>query len=166
MAETNQNDDQAARLEKIASAWNSRALGLITELDLQIEKPELSGVVLRMPFNPNFCVDEEGSMLHGGILTALLDSAFGLANFLAIEDVQTMATIDLRVEYLRPAQSRADVMVFAECYRHTRHVAFNSGRVWFDTPDQPEVARGFAAFSIIRGEGGMMDKMNTKGPGG
>tara|TARA_R110000744_G_scaffold20275_2_gene53188 strand:- start:944 stop:1228 length:285 start_codon:yes stop_codon:yes gene_type:complete len=88
----------AERFAMIASVWNSRAKGLIAEMDLKIERADRQGVEIRMPFNPDFCLDEEGTMLHGGVLTALLDSAFGLANFLAIEDVQTMATLDLRVD--------------------------------------------------------------------
>ena len=113
----------AERFAMIANVWNSRAKGLIAEMDLKIERADRQGVEIRMPFNPDFCLDEEGTMLHGGVLTALLDSAFGLANFLAIDDVQTMATLDLRVDYLRPASSRADVIVFADCYRQTRHIA-------------------------------------------
>ncbi|MBV1896389.1 MAG: PaaI family thioesterase [Rhodobacteraceae bacterium] len=159
MAETDANTNAEEKLEQIASLWNSRGRGLITEMDLKIEKAARDGVRLRMPFNPDFCADDEATLLQGGILTALLDSAFGLANFLAIEDVENMATLDLRVEYLRPAQSRADVIVFAECYRQTRHVTFNSGRVWFDTPGLPEVARGFASFSITRGENSLIDRM-------
>ena len=157
-------DDE--RLTMIANLWNSRAKGLILEMDLKIEQADRNGVQLRMPFNPDFCVDEEGTLLHGGVLTALIDSAFGLANFLAIDDVQTMATLDLRVDYLRPAKSRADVMVFADCYRQTRHVAFGSGRIWFDTGNKEDVARGTAAFAITRGSGGsLFDKMKTTGPG-
>lgn len=82
-------------------------------MDLKIECADRRGVQIRMPFNPVFCLDEEGTILHGGVLTTLLDSAFGLANFLAIDNVQTMATLDLRVDYLRPASSRADVIVLA-----------------------------------------------------
>tara|TARA_E500000318_G_scaffold78156_1_gene73066 strand:+ start:24014 stop:24502 length:489 start_codon:yes stop_codon:yes gene_type:complete len=156
----------AERFAMIANLWNSKAKGLIAEMDLKIERADRKGVEIRMPFNPDFCLDEEGTMLHGGVLTALLDSAFGLANFLAIEDVQTMATLDLRVDYLRPARSRTDVIVFAECYRETRHIAFGSGKIWFDTGDCEEVARGSAAFALTRGKGGLLDKMNTQGPGG
>jgi uncharacterized protein (TIGR00369 family) len=157
-------DDE--RFAMIANLWNSRAKGLILEMDLKIEQADRNGVQLRMPFNPDFCLDEEGTLLHGGVLTALIDSAFGLANFLAIDDVQTMATLDLRVDYLRPAKSRADVMVFADCYRQTRHVAFGSGRIWFDTGNKEDVARGTAAFAITRGSGAsLLDKMNTTGPG-
>lgn len=165
MAAKNQITSSPKLMARIAEVWNERAQGLITELNLQIERSEPDGVQLRMPHNPEFCVDEDGTLLHGGILTALLDSAFGLANFLAVENLDTMATLDLRIEYLSPAQSRADVIVFAECYRQTRHVVFNSGRVWFDTPGQPEIARGSATFSIMRGANSLLDKLNTKGPG-
>ena len=156
----------AERFAVIADLWNSRAKGLILEMDLKIERADKDGVQIRMPFNPDFCLDEEGTLLHGGVLTALLDSAFGLANFLAIDDVQTMATLDLRVDYLRPAKSRADVMVFADCYRQTRHIAFGSGKIWFDSEDREEVARGSATFALTRGKGdSLLDKMNTTGPG-
>ena len=154
------------RFAKIANLWNSRAKGLILEMDLKIEQADRDGVQIRMPFNPDFCLDEEGTLLHGGVLTALLDSAFGLANFLAIDDVQTMATLDLRVDYLRPAKSRADVMVFADCYRQTRHIAFGSGKIWFDTGNKEEVARGSATFALTRGNGNsLLDKLKTTGPG-
>lgn len=164
----NEQKNDAASSELLARAaevWNKRALGLITEMNLQIERSALDGVQLRMPYNPEFCVDEEGTMLHGGILTALLDSAFGLANFLAVEDLESMATLDLRVEYLGPAQSRADILVFTECYRQTRHVAFNSGRIWFDKDGESEVARAMGTFSITRGTNSLLDKLNTMGPG-
>jgi len=158
--------EDAERLANIAALWNSRAKGLILEMDLKIEQADRNGVQLRMPFNPDFCLDEEGTLLHGGVLTALLDSAFGLANFLAIDDVQTMATLDLRVDYLRPAKSRADVLVFADCYRQTRHIAFGSGKIWFDFDGSEEVARGNATFALTRGAGAsLLDKLNTTGPG-
>lgn len=154
--------ESAERFAAIAELWNSRAKGLIREMKLEIEQADLKGVQIRMPFNPDFCLDEEGTMLHGGVLTALLDSAFGLANFVAIDGIESMATLDLRVDYLRPAKSRADVLVFADCYRQTRHIAFGSGKIWFDTSDKEEVARGTAAFAITRGtSGGFLDKLNT-----
>lgn len=159
------NKKNAERFAAIAELWNSRAKGLILEMNLKIEQANQEGVQIRMPFNPDFCLDEEGTMLHGGVLTALLDSAFGLANFIAIDSIESMATLDLRVDYLRPAKSRADVLVFADCYRQTRHIAFGSGKIWFDTGDKEEVARGTAAFAITRGtSGSFLDKLNTTGP--
>lgn len=147
------------KILQIAKMWNHRGRGLITEMDLKIEKVAIDGVLVRMPFNPSFCADEEKTLLHGGVLTALLDSVFGLVNFVAIEGISSMATLDLRVDYLRPAKSRSDIMVRAECFRQTRHVAFNSGSIWFDEPDQAEVARGSASFALTRGKISVFDAM-------
>jgi uncharacterized protein (TIGR00369 family) len=147
------------KILQIAKMWNHRGRGLITEMGLKIEKVALDGVLVRMPFNPSFCADEEKTLLHGGVLTALLDSVFGLANFVAIEGISSMATLDLRVDYLRPAKSRSDIMVRAECFRQTRHIAFNSGSIWFDEPDQAEVARGSASFALTRGKISIFDAM-------
>ena len=80
------------KLDQIAQMWNMRGKGLITQMALKIEEVSTEGVLVRMPFNPDFCVDSDQTLLHGGILTALLDSVFGLANFVAIEGVSTMAT--------------------------------------------------------------------------
>lgn len=147
------------KLHQIARMWNSRGRGLIAEMNLKIEKVAIDGVLVRMPFNPSFCADEDRTLLHGGVLTALLDSVFGLANFVAIDGISSMATVDLRIDYLRPARSRADVMVRAECIRQTRHIAFNSGSIWLDEPDQAEVARGAASFALTRGEVSILDAM-------
>ncbi|MBB05076.1 PaaI family thioesterase [Pseudooceanicola sp.] len=147
------------KMDQIAQMWNARGSGLITHMALQIEDVSSEGVLVRMPFNPDFCVDSDQTLLHGGILTALLDSVFGLANFIAIEGVSTMATLDLRVDYLRAALSRSDVIVRANCYRQTRHIAFNSGSIWFDHHEDEEIARGTASFALTRGEISLYEAM-------
>ena len=135
---------------RIVRFWLGCGRGLIPRMNLRVERAGPEGTTVRMPFNPAFCVDADATLLHGGVLTALLDSVFGLANFLAMPDLRSMATLDLRVDYLRPAQSRADIMVHATCYRQTRHIAFDTGRVWFDGDSDAEVARGTASFALTR----------------
>jgi len=152
------------KMEQIAQLWNARGKGLITHMALQIEEVSTEGVRVRMPFNPDFCVDRDQTLLHGGILTALLDSVFGLANFVAIEGVSTMATLDLRVDYLRPAHSRADVIVRAHCYRQTRHIAFDAGSICFDGHDDAEIARGTATFALTRGDTSLFEAMTQGKP--
>ncbi|MBC7140491.1 MAG: PaaI family thioesterase, partial [Defluviimonas sp.] len=66
------------KMDQIAELWNARGEGLITHMALDIRKVSAEGVLVRMPFNPDFCVDSDQTLLHGGILTALLDSVFGL----------------------------------------------------------------------------------------
>ena len=156
------SDITQKKMEQIAQMWNARGKGLITHMALEIEEVSTEGVQVRMPFNPDFCVDVDQTLLHGGILTALLDSVFGLINFVTIEGVSTMATLDLRVDYLRPARSRTDVIVRAHCFRKPRHIAFDSGSIWFDGQEDAEIARGTASFALTRGETSLFDAM-TKG---
>ena len=131
------SDITKRKMEQIAQMWNARGKGLIKHMALQIEEVSTEGVRVRMPFNPEFCVDADQTRLHGGILTALLDS-------------------------LRPARSRADVIVRAHCFRETRHIAFNSGNVWFEGHEAAEIARGTASFALTRGNTSLFDAM-TKG---
>jgi len=145
------DDEWVARM---AELWQTRSKGLIYGLNLKAELATRQGVRLRMPFNPDFCADEDETLLHGGVLTSLLDSAFGLAIFLAVGEIQTMATLDLRVDYLRPAKTRSDVIVEAQCYHQTRHIAFGTGRVMFDGAENDVVAHGTATFALTRGDQG------------
>jgi len=142
-------------MDQIKALWLIRS-GFHGEMNAEIIEADGESVLLRMPFNSSFCVDTEKDLIHGGILTAFMDSAFGLATMLAMPGLRTIATLDLRIEYLRPAKSRADLIVFAECYRQTRHIAFNRGRVWFEGDDRNEVAMGFASFAVTRGENMLM----------
>ena len=156
------SDITQKKMEQIAQMWNARGKGLITHMALEIEEVSTEVVRVRMPFNKDFCVDAAQTLLHGGILTALLDSVFGLANFVAIEGVSTMATLDLRVDYLRPARSRADVIVQAHSIRETRHIAIKSGIERIDAQEDAEIARGTASFALTRGATSLFDAM-TKG---
>ena len=55
-------------MEQIAQMWNARGKGLITHMALEIEKVSSEGVRVRMPFNPDFCVDKDQTLLHGCLL--------------------------------------------------------------------------------------------------
>ncbi len=67
----------------------------------------------------------EHRILHGGCITTLIDSAFGYALF-AWGDGQLpdIATLDLRIDYLKPAKPDLDVVATAEVYRVTNSIAF------------------------------------------
>jgi len=151
-------------VDDLLSLWLRRS-GFHGEMNAEIIEADKKSVLLKLPFNSDFCADAAKELIHGGVLTAFMDSAFGLATMLAVPGLRTTATLDLRVEYLRPAKSRSDLLVFAECYRQTRHIAFNRGRVWFDGDNEKEVATGYASFALTRGESMLMfnDKEENSG---
>ena len=80
-------------------------------------------------------------------LTVLADSACGLAVGMALSERAPYATLDLRMDYLRPAGPEHDVHCDAHCVRLTRNVAFVRGEVWQADREQP-IATAQATFML------------------
>ena len=105
---------------------------------------------VRLPVAPELVGDPEHGFLHGGPITALIDSASGLAMLLALPGVQRIATLDLRIDYMRPALAR-DTLCESECFRLTRQVGFVRSVVYQERPGDP-IAAGIATFMRIAEE--------------
>lgn len=73
---------------------------------LGVEVAEVSEgrATLRVPFRPELVGDPERPALHGGVLSAVADAAGGAAVWTRIGPSDRVSTIDLRVDYLRPAR--------------------------------------------------------------
>ena len=56
-----------------------------------------------LPFRPVFIGDTEMGVLHGGVITAMLDESCGMAVELALDGTRAIATLDLRIDYQKPA---------------------------------------------------------------
>ncbi len=64
-----------------------------------------AGVHLSLPFRPEFVGDPMRPALHGGVMSTLADVAGGMAVWADLEDPRArVATIDLRIDYLRPGR--------------------------------------------------------------
>ena len=101
---------------------------------------------LSLPWRAGLVGEQSTGIIHGGVITTLLDSASGAAEFSAIPRVMQIATLDLRVDYLRPAMPRVDIMAEASCYRLSKNVAFVRGRA-FQESDR-EIASCLATFML------------------
>lgn len=80
--------------------------------------------VMKLAWREDLVGDAATGVLAGGVVTALLDHVCGLAVVAALTDRAQPATIDLRIDYLRPAEPKRDLFASADCYRLTRSVAF------------------------------------------
>ncbi len=89
----------------------------------------------------------ETGTIHGGVITTLLDSAGGAVAFTIIPQGKSVATLDLRIDYLSQAQRELSIKGFAECYKQTQHVAFVRGYAYQSTADDP-IASFSASFMI------------------
>jgi uncharacterized protein (TIGR00369 family) len=101
-----------------------------------------------LPYNPELVGDPTTGVLHGGVVTTLVDSVCGIAVFAALQRLQAIATLDLRIDYLRPAIAEKELYATAECFRLTRSIAFLRARAYH--PDAPDdwVASCVSAFMV------------------
>ncbi len=72
-------------------------------LGLRVETLEPGHAVLRLPFRPEFVGDTRRPALHGGVISMLVDTCGGTAVWASCGLNDRVATIDMRVDYLRPA---------------------------------------------------------------
>jgi uncharacterized protein (TIGR00369 family) len=104
------------------------------------------------PWREDLVGDPETGVIAGGVVTALLDHACGLAitSTATGRSAFSTATLDLRIDYMRAAAPRADVTAQAHCYRLTRSIAFVRAHAFDADPEDP-IATAQGAFVIKRG---------------
>lgn len=86
-------------------------------------------VVFDLPYREDLVGDPDTGVIHGGVITTLIDAACGQAVLTCLDEIRRIATLDLRIDYLRPARAGKTVRCVAECYHLTRSVAFTRASV-------------------------------------
>jgi acyl-coenzyme A thioesterase PaaI-like protein len=116
------------------------------------------GAALKVPYRMDLVGDPESGVIAGGVITTLLDHVCGMA-IGAAKSAETgadaqgvarmggMATLDLRIDYMRPAKPQRDVIGHAHCYKLTHSVAFVRAVAYEDDPADP-IAAAQAAFML------------------
>lgn len=117
-------------------------------------------VRIRVPYRADLVGDPDTGVLAGGLVTTLLDHVGGLAVWVALGGFKPIATLDLRVDYMRAAAPGRDLIAEARCYRLTSSVAFVRAWAFEDTPDDP-VAAAQSAY-MVESDGGRRMGANLK----
>ena len=92
---------------------------------------------LDLPYAPHLVGNPASGVVASGPIISLMDMATSLAVWLRADAFVAHATLDLRVDYLRPATPHRTVIGRGECYRLTRSIAFVRGQAHDGDPDDP-----------------------------
>lgn len=92
---------------------------------------------LRLPYDEKLIGDPERGVLASGPVITLMDMATSMSIWLKKGAFTPQATLDLRVDYLRPATPGRDVIGRGECLRITRSIGFVRGLAHDGDPDDP-----------------------------
>jgi len=114
---------------------------------LQLDRTAPGEAWSSLPYRPVFVGDTQTGVLHGGVVTAMLDESCGLAVQLALDGTRAIATLDLRIDYQKPATPGLDIKAHSVCFRVTRSIAFVRSTAYQESEDHP-VATATACFMI------------------
>lgn len=107
--------------------------------------------VMEVPYRPDLVGDPYRPALHGGVVSTLIDATGGAAAFTRIEAVDRISTVDMRVDYLRPA-AQERLVADAQVQRMGNRVAAVQVVVHQGDPDEP-IALGRCVYNVKRNVG-------------
>ena len=127
----------------------SRALGMV------LEQLGDGVAAISMPYDARLVGDPKSGVIHGGAVSALMDTCGGAAVMSRPSAPSATAIIDLRIDYMRPARPGDRITARAECYHVTRSVAFVRATAHDADQDRPvATATGTFTFDAAKGDRG------------
>jgi len=135
------DNKQAVAQQFIEAVPHAHDLGM-TLLSIGNGEAEMS-----IDYDTRFVGDPATGVLHGGVVTALLDTCCGAAVMTHPSSPAGTATIDLRIDYMRSATPGQKITAHAKCHRITRSVAFVQATAYDEYKDDP-VATVAGAFTV------------------
>lgn len=118
-------------------------------LEMTLEDIGEGRAVITMPYSEALIGDPRSGVIHGGAVSALMDTCGGAAVMSHPEAPIATATIDLRIDYMRAATPGQSIRAEASCYHVTRAVAFVRATAWDEDRENP-VATATGAFTFQR----------------
>ena len=120
-------------------------------LGLKVIELKKGYVKMRFPFRPELIGDVRSGNWHGGVIATALDAAGGMAAASLLKSkADQLATLDIRVDYLKPNRSEA-ILVTGEVIRSGNSSIVTNLQA-FNEKTEELLADGRAVFSVRRVE--------------
>lgn len=125
----------------------ARSVGHGRALGLEYGASGADWVELALPWRSELVSLPETGVMATGAIVSLVDTCSGTAVWTRLGGYKPIVTLDLRLDYLRPAVADETVIARCECYKLTRKVAFVRGVAHGGDEARP-VAHSAATFMI------------------
>lgn len=125
----------------------ARHVGHGRALGLRFRGEQDGAIELELPWREELVGMPESGILASGAIVSLMDTCSGAAVWMALGHFQPVVTIDLRLDYYRPALKGETVIARCSCDKLTRQIAFVSGIAHTGDPERP-VARATGSFML------------------
>ncbi|MYM62747.1 PaaI family thioesterase [Pseudomaricurvus sp. HS19] len=117
-------------------------------LGIRVTDVQRGSVTLQIDYQESLVGNPVSGVIHGGVITTLLDTCCGFSASTLLETLAVTPTIDLRIDYLRPAEPHKPVIAVGEVYHVTRHVLFTRAVAHQGDPSRP-VAQAVGNFAQL-----------------
>ncbi|MEL6204200.1 MAG: PaaI family thioesterase [Pseudomonadota bacterium] len=142
-------DQHSAHKAKIAAQFIG-AIPFSKALGMELTEIGEGRAVIVMPWDARIVGDPRSGVVHGGAVTALMDTCSGAAVMAHPEGASATATIDLRIDYMRAARTGHRITAEAICHHVTRSVAFVRAQATDEDAGAGPVATATGVFTFER----------------
>ena len=117
-------------------------------LGFELTKVGRGEIEMTFPYKEEVVGNPITGVIHGGVIVSLLDTACGSAAITTLTSPSITPTMDLRLDYMHPAEPRQPIYISAKVYRNSSNVIFCRGSAWQDDPENP-IAHCVATFMKV-----------------
>ena len=125
----------------------ARRVGHGMALGLEYRASGDNWMELCLPWREELVGVPETGVLASGAIVSLTDTASGGSVWMTLGHFVPIVTLDLRLDYMRPALKGKTVIARCECVKLTRQIAFIRGVAHGGDPERP-IAHSAATFML------------------
>ena len=127
----------------------ARKIGHGRAIGLEYRDSGANWAELALPWREELVGVPETGVVASGAIVSLIDTASGTSVWVTQDRFTPIVTVDLRLDYLRPAAKGETIVARCECVKLTRRIAFVRGVAHGGDEARP-IALSAATFMINR----------------
>jgi len=116
------------------------------QLGLKFTSMNTGNCEMLLPYSDRIVGSPETGVVHGGAITALLDTCCGMACATVLDDIGLTPTMDLRIDYMGSAEAGHDIYARADVYRSSQSVLFARAKAYLKGQEDRPIAHCVANF--------------------